>query len=103
MNKRNFISVIRLKEIVNELGAYLDGTAHCIYDMPGHGVFLPGQRKMNEEQRKILVGIINSWGRPFAPEEVSTLIKEKFGLYYSPEQILSHPEIFVLPDDDCIK
>jgi hypothetical protein len=83
MNKRNFISLIRLKEIVNELGLYLDGTAAAIYDMPGHGCFSPGQRKMNEEQRKILVGIINNWGRPYRPEEISKLIKEKFGLFYS--------------------
>lgn len=71
--------------------------------MPGHGCFSPGQPKMDEEQRKILVGIIKSWGRSFRPEEISQLIKEKFGLYYSPEQILSHPEIFELPDNDSIE
>jgi hypothetical protein len=103
MNKRNFISVIRLKEIVNELGAYLDGIAHCIYDMPGHGVFLPEQRKINEEQRKILISIIDSAERDLTYDEISKLINEKFGLYYSPEQLSCHPEIFVLSDDDSIE
>jgi hypothetical protein len=103
LDKRNFISVIRIKKIVNELGSYLDNTAHRINDMPGHGDFLPGQRKMDEEQRKILVGIINSWGRPFTYDEISKLIKEKFDLHYSPEQLSCHPEIFELPDDESIE
>ena len=87
------ISFIALKKIMNDLTLCLSGTAECIYDMPGHGYFLPGQSRMNEEQIKELLGVITKSEKNWYLEEIPALIKERYGLCYSPEQVLSNPEL----------
>lgn len=90
------ISFIALKEMVKDLDLYLGGTAECIYDMRGHGLFLPGQPQMSGEQIKELKAIMKDSGKLWALDEIPALIKEKYGLDYSPEQVLSNPDLCAL-------
>jgi hypothetical protein len=93
------ISFIALREMMNDLAIYLSGTAECIYDMRGHGFFLPGQSKMSEEQTKDFLALIkdsNALGKLWTLDEITALINEKYGLSYSPEQVLSNPDLFAL-------
>lgn len=90
------ISFIALKEMVNDLDLYLGGAAECIYDMRGHGLFLPGEPQMSGEQIKELKAIMKDSGKLWALDEIPALIKEKYGLDYSPEQVLSNPDLCAL-------
>ena len=56
-------------------------------DMPSHGYFIPGQPRMNEEQIIELVDIINNSERNWRLEELVKIIKDKYDLGYSPEQV----------------
>jgi hypothetical protein len=95
------ISFIALKTMMDDLASYLGVTAECIYDMRGHGLFLPGQPKMSREQVKELLAIIRDSGKLWAIDEIPVLIKEKYGLDYSPEQVFSDPDLRALffPND----
>lgn len=90
------ISFIALKEMMNDIDLYLGGTAECIYDMRGHGLFLPEQPQMSGEQIKELLSVIKDSGKLWALDEIPALIKEKYGLDYSPEQVLSNPDLCAL-------
>lgn len=74
------ISFIALRDIMRDLDLYLSGTAECIYDMPGHGYFLPGQPKMSEEQIADLLTFIKDSGKLWELDEIPTLINEGFDL-----------------------
>jgi hypothetical protein len=90
------ISFIALKKMMDDLGSYLGSIAECVYDMRGHGLFLPGESKMNGEQIKELLALIEDSGKRWALDEIPLLIKEKYGLNYSPEQVISHSELCAL-------
>jgi hypothetical protein len=90
------ISFIALKEIMNDLDFYLGGAAECIYDMRGHGLFLPGQPQMSGEQIKELLAMIKDSGKLWALDEIPALIEEKYGFDYSREQVLSCPDLCAL-------
>jgi hypothetical protein len=92
----NVISFIALRAMMNDLALYLGGTAECIYDMRGHGLFLPGQSKMSGEQIKELLAVIKDSGKLWTLDEIPVLIKKKYGLNYSPEQVLSCPDLCAL-------
>jgi hypothetical protein len=49
---------------------------------------------MTEDQVTKLINIINTSDGGLMLEEILKLIKEKYGLNYSPEQLVSHPEFF---------
>jgi hypothetical protein len=90
------ISFIALRDIMRDLDLYLSGTAECIYDMPGHGYFLPGQPKMSEEQIADLLTFIKDSGKLWELDEIPTLINERYGLNYSAWQVLANPDLFAL-------
>lgn len=90
------ISFIALKKMMNDLALYLGGTAECIYDMRGHGLFLPGQPQMSGEQIKELLAMIKDSGKLWTLDEIPALIEEKYGFDYSPEQVLSCPDLCAL-------
>ena len=90
------ISFIALKKMMNDLALYLGGTAERIYDMRGNGLFLPGQPQISGEQVKELLSVIKDSGKPWTIDEILALIKEKCGLDYSPEQVLSNPDLCTL-------
>ena len=90
------ISFIALREMMNDLDLYLGGTAECIYDMRGHGFFLPGQSRMSGEQIAELLAFIKDSGKLWALDEIPVLIDERYGLNYSPEQVLSNPDLCAL-------
>jgi hypothetical protein len=82
--------------MMNELALFLGGTAECIYDMRGHGLFLPGESKLSGEQIEQLLALIKDSGKLWELDEIPILIKKIYGLNYSPEQVMSHPDLCAL-------
>jgi hypothetical protein len=81
------ISLKNLKDVMNKLSFFLDGTCECILDMPAHGYLLPNQTKMNEEQCKELWDLLKSLKKELKLEEIQKIMEIKFKLRYSTEQI----------------
>lgn len=81
------ISLKELKNVMNKLSFFLDGTCECILDMPAHGYFLPNQTRMNEEQCGELWDLIRSSEKERTLEEIQEVMEKMFGLKYSTEQI----------------
>ena len=81
------VSLKELKDVMNKLSFFLDGTCECILDMPAHGYFLPNQTKISEEQCRELWNLLSSSEKEWSIEEIQEVMEKNFKLKYSTEQI----------------